>query len=83
MQLNLGLQWESLMSFWFIRTLDYDGFSYLLSKHVKSVPLKLLITVIICTVTVTWSVALELYYVSKLTILANIFHQQSVNLVQC
>lgn len=46
-------------------TLVMTGLSYLLSKHVKSVPLKLLITVIICTV-MTWSVALELYYVSKL-----------------
>lgn len=39
-------------------TLVMTGLSYLLSKHVKSVPLKLLITVIICTV-MTWSVALN------------------------
>ena len=36
------------------------GLSYLLAKKVKSVPAKLAITVIICTL-MSWSVALELY----------------------
>lgn len=41
-------------------TLVMTGLSYFLAKKVKSVPAKLAITVIICTL-MSWSVALELY----------------------
>ena len=48
-----------------LETFLMTGLSYLLSKKVKSIPVKLTITVIICTL-MTWMVALELKYVDHL-----------------
>jgi len=45
-------------------TLVMTSLSYFLSKKVKSIPAKLAITVIICTL-MSWSVALELYLLTN------------------
>ncbi|KRM95521.1 hypothetical protein FC19_GL001837 [Liquorilactobacillus aquaticus DSM 21051] len=59
--------WSSLgvvdVVFGSLGTLMMTGVSYLLSRYTDSVPRKLVISVISCTV-LTWSVALELFFVS-------------------
>ncbi|KRL00627.1 QueT transporter family protein [Liquorilactobacillus capillatus] len=61
--------WSSLgavdVIFGSLGTLMMTGVSYLLSRYTKSVPGKLVISVISCTV-LTWSVALELFFVSHI-----------------
>ena len=61
--------WSSLgavdVVFGSLGTLMMTGVSYLLSRYTESVPRKLVISVISCTV-LTWSVALEMFFVSHI-----------------
>ncbi|WP_311407801.1 QueT transporter family protein [Liquorilactobacillus uvarum] len=61
--------WSSLgavdVIFGSLGTLMMTGVSYLLSRYTESVPRKLVISVISCTV-LTWSVALEMFFVSHI-----------------
>lgn len=68
--------WSSLgavdVVFGSLGTLMMTGVSYLLSRFAKSTPHKLVISVLSCTV-LTWSVALELCFVSNVPFWATYF----------